>query len=125
MKSVRERLLALKQRKTQLINVDRLGPVVIQAPDENERAEIETAIGAATAKRLIVVKTVVECDPTGRELGEVWLADPLPKAFTAKDVQLLGPVDSTVINDITDAALELTKMSQEDQSTLLGESARS
>lgn len=122
--SIREKLLALKQRKTQIIHVDRLGLVVIQAPSEDERAKIETTLGGTEVKRLVVVTCVVDCDHTGREVGEVWLSDPQPKAFKPADIKLLGQSDSTAIDDISTAALTLTKMSQEDQTTLLGEFAR-
>lgn len=122
--SIREKLLALRQRKTQLIHVDRLGPVVIQAPSEDERAKIETTLGGMEVKRLVVVTCVVDCDPAGREIGEVWLSDPQPKAFKPADIKLLGQSDSTAIDDISNAALALTRMSQEDQTTLLGESGK-
>ena len=129
--SIREKLLSLKTRKTQLITVERLGECVIQSPDETKRAEIETALKADTAKRLIVVHCLVDgvdtINPaTGkpRELNEVWLADPAIPALMKKDIDRMGVIDSSTIDDIATAALKLMRMSQEDQTDLLGEPAK-
>ena len=129
--NLREKLLALKTRKTQLISVERLGDCVIQSPDETKRAEIETSLKGETVKRLIVVHCLVEgvslTNPeTGfpRELNEVWLADPALPALMKKDIDRLGGIDSSTIDDIATAALKLMRMSQEDQTDLVGEPAK-
>lgn len=129
--NLRDKILSLKTRKTQLINVERLGHVVIQSPDETKRAEIETTLKAETAKRLIVVHCLVDgvelTNPeTGlpRELNEVWLADPALPALMKKDIDRMGGIDSSTIDDIASAAMKLMRMSQEDQTNLVGEPAQ-
>lgn len=126
--NIREKLLSLKTRKTQLINVERLGLCVIQSPDETKRAEIETHVKADTAKRLIVVHCLVDgvdlINPeTGkeRELNEVWLAEPAIPAMMKKDIDRMGIIDSSTVDDIASAAMKLMRMSQEDQNVLVGE----
>lgn len=127
---ISEKLFALTALKTQLVKTDRLGVVLIQAPDETKRAEIETTLKAAHAKRLIVVHTLIDDNAvdltnpeTGqaRNVGEVWLSEPLPRALSKQHIDRMGTIDSTTIDDLAAAALKLMNMSQEDQSKLLGE----
>lgn len=124
--STREKLLSLRQRQTQLLTIPMLGDVVIQVPAEGARAEIETALGALTVKRLIVVHCLVDgVDLTDRKPGETWMADPGQPVFRKLDIDNLAAVNSTVIDDIVEAATKLMRMSQEDMSALLGEPGRS
>jgi len=128
--NIRERLLSLTDLKTQLVKTDRLGIVLIQAPDETKRAEIETTLKATHAKRLIVVHSLID-DSDGhsinpatgkaREVGEVWLAPPLPRALTKQHIDRLGGIDSSTIDELAAASLKLMNMAQEDQTNLLGE----
>ena len=131
MSSISQRLFALKQRKTQLLNIPRLGECVIQVPAERERAEIESTLGTATVKRLVVVHCLVDnvdlinpATGTRREEKEVWLADPAIPAMSKREIDRLGQLDSTVIDDLASAALDLMKMSQKDRTELLGEPAQ-
>lgn len=124
--SVREKLLSLRQRQTQLLSIPMLGAITIQVPAETQRAEIESAIGAATVKRLVVVHCLVEgADATDKKVGEIWMADPASTVFKKSDIDSLGGINSTVIDDVAEAALKLMRMSQEDMAALLGEPASS
>lgn len=123
--SMRETLLSIRQRQTQLLHLPLLGTCVIQVPAEAQRAEIESALGATTVKRLMVVHCIVDgVDLTDRKPGDIWLADPGQPVFRKTDIDQLGQTNSTVIDDIAEAAMKLMRMSQEDVSALLGEPAR-
>lgn len=122
--SLREKLLSLRQRQTQLVSIPMLGDVVLQVPAEMQRAEIETGLGANSVKRLMVVHCVVDgVDVAGRAADEIWLADPGTPVFRKSDIDALGKTNSTVIDDIAEAAIKLMRMNQEDTRSLLGESA--
>ena len=120
--SLRDALLSLKQRQTKWLQVPLLGDVIIQVPAETQRAEIETSTGAATVKRLVVVHCVVgNVDCSNRKPGETWMADPGEPLFRKSDIDSMGAVNSTVLDDIATAALALCRLSRDDMATLLGE----
>lgn len=122
MSTTREKLLSLKQRQTALLTIPLMGDIVVQVPAETQRAEIETALGATNVKRLMVVHCLVEdVDLTDRKPGDQWMADPGRPVFRKIDIDSLGAVNSTVIDDIAEAAMKLMRMSQEDVQSLLGE----
>ncbi len=125
--SIREKLLSLKQRHTTLLTIPLLGDITLQVPAETQRAEIESALGKAdTVKRLVVVHCLVEgVDLTDRKENEIWMADAGKPVFRKTDIDSLGGINSTVIDDIAEAALKLMRMTQEDMQALLGEPAKS
>lgn len=124
--SIREKILNATALQCTLVAHPLIGSVVLQVPPEKERAEIEAAAGKPdTVKRLVVVLCVKESEAGDHKPGDTWMEPPLPCAFSREDIAQLAKTNSTLIDDLANAALKLMKISREDMASLMGEQLRS
>jgi len=110
---MRKRLDRFTGRRWKEETLAGIGKCLWRSFTEGERAQVEAAAGnRVLIKRLAVIFSF--CDPVTKE-----------PVYTLDDIEYLGTIDGAVIDKLATPALALSKISDDDMKSLMGELAAS